>query len=116
VADPLSPGAFYESARDFAQRALQAHHAREFHRVALEAGTALEHLAKACLSRRSPALLVELGRGERSFGSLLWLLQIPAGAPVREVRTVGLRDTLTRVKTFVKSDAPEANLTALVER
>ena len=48
VSDPLSPEAFYESARDFAQRALQAHHAGEFRRVALEAGTALEHLAKAC--------------------------------------------------------------------
>src|ERR1700732_1306329 len=103
VADPLSPGAFFESARDFAQRALQAHYAREFRRVALEAGTALEHLAKACLSRRSPALLIELRRGEGNFGSLLRLLEIPGGAPLREVRTVSLRDALTRVKTFVKS-------------
>jgi hypothetical protein len=115
MADPLSPGAFYESARDFAQRALQAHHAREFRRVALEAGTALEHLAKACLARRSPALLIELRRGEGSFGSLLRLLEIPGGVPLREVRTVSLRDALTRVKTFVKSGAPVRDLEALVD-
>jgi hypothetical protein len=59
MADPLSAGAFLETARDFAQRALQAHYDREFHRMAVEAGTALEHLAKACLSNRSPALLID---------------------------------------------------------
>ena len=115
VADPLSSSAFYESARDFAQRALQAHHAREFRRVALEAGTALEHLAKACLSRRSPALLVELRRGEGNFGSLLRLLEIPGGARLPEVRTVSLRDALDRVQRFVKSDVPAKDLAALVD-
>ena len=39
VSDALPPDAFYQSARDYAQRALQADHAREFHRLPLEAGT-----------------------------------------------------------------------------
>jgi hypothetical protein len=115
VTDPLSPGAFYESARDFAQRALQAHHTRDFRRVALEAGTALEHLAKACLSRRSPALLVELRRGEGSFESLLRLLEIPGGVRLQDVRTVSLRDALHRVGKLVKSDVPEKTLMALAD-
>jgi hypothetical protein len=32
-------------------------------RVAIDAGTALEHLTKACLVSRSPALLTELKPG-----------------------------------------------------
>lgn len=115
VAEPLSHGAFYESACDFAQRALQAHHARQFRRAALEAGTALEHLAKACLARRSPALLVELRRGEGSFESLLRLLEIPGGARLQDVRTVSLRDALGRVGKLVKSDVPKETLMALAD-
>ena len=114
VADPLSSDAFYESARDFAQRALQAHHAREFRRVALEAGTALEHLAKACLAKRSPALLIEL-KGEGNFRSLLGLLGIPHGRPLAQLRTVSLRDALARMKTFVRSGASDDDLRALVD-
>jgi len=42
---------------------LQAHHARDYRRVALDAGTALEHLLKACLAARvhvHPRLLDDL--------------------------------------------------------
>jgi hypothetical protein len=35
-------------------------------------------------------------RGERNFGSLLRLLDLPGGVPPQEVRTVGLRDALER--------------------
>jgi hypothetical protein len=48
--DLFSSGAFYESARDCALSALEAHHASKNRRVALDAGTALEHLAKAYLA------------------------------------------------------------------
>jgi hypothetical protein len=115
MADPLSRDAFYQSARDCAQRALQAHHARESHRVALEAGTTLEHLAKACLVRRSPALLIELGKGEGSFGSLLRLLEIPEGVSLRELRTVSLRGALDRMRTFVKAGASEKDIKTLID-
>ena len=56
----FSPDAFYRGAREFARSALEAHHAGNHRRVALDAGTAVEHLAKACLARRSRALLAEL--------------------------------------------------------
>jgi hypothetical protein len=60
MADPFSADAFYQSACDFALSALEAHHAGNYRHVPLDAGTALEHLAKASLARRSPALLAEL--------------------------------------------------------
>jgi hypothetical protein len=68
MAEPLTPGAFYDSARDFARTALEAHHAQDYSRMAVDAGTALEHLVKACLATRSSALLVEL-KGEADFQS-----------------------------------------------
>jgi hypothetical protein len=49
TADLFSSGAFHESARDFALSALEAHQAVKNRRVPLDAGTTLEHLAKACL-------------------------------------------------------------------
>jgi hypothetical protein len=113
VAEPLTPDAFHESAREFARTALEAHHVQDYRRMALDAGTALEHLVKACLAARSPALLTEL-RGEANFHSLLCLLGI-SGQPLRQVRTVGLRDALQRVKSFVVSPASDADLRTLVD-
>jgi hypothetical protein len=113
MAEPLTPDAFYDSARDFARTALEAHHAQDYRRMAVDAGTALEHLVKACLATRSPALLVEL-RGEANFQSLLWLLGMP-GQQLRQLRTVGLRDALQRVKSFVVSPASDADLRTLVD-
>lgn len=54
---------------EFALSSLEAHHADSQLRVPLDAGTALEHLAKASLALRSPALLAEL-KGETSFRSV----------------------------------------------
>jgi hypothetical protein len=110
---PLTPAAFYDSARDFAKTALEAHRVRKHRRVALDAGTALEHLAKACLAARSPALLTEL-KTEKNFPSLLRLLDIPGGKP-QQLRTVGLRDALDRVKTFVTSTVLDADLRTLID-
>jgi hypothetical protein len=114
VTVPLSDEAFYVSACGFAQSALQAHHAEDYRRVALEAGTALEHLLKACLAKRSPALLIELKNTDNNFQSLLQLLNIREGGPLRLVRTVSLRDALVRVRTFVKSAASWTDLETLV--
>jgi hypothetical protein len=80
VAASLTSDAFFESAQEFARSALEAHHARRFRRVAVDAATCLEHLAKACLAKRSPALLTEL-RSEANFPSLLRLLGIANGTP-----------------------------------
>ena len=49
-ADLFSSGAFYESARDFALSALEAHRAGKNRNLPLDAGTASEHLAKARLA------------------------------------------------------------------
>ena len=113
MAEPLTPDAFYDSGRDFARTALEAHHVQDYRRMAVDAGTALEHLVKACLATRSPALLVEL-KGEASFQSLLWLLGMPS-QQLRQLRTVGLRDALQRVKSFVVSPASDADLRTLVD-
>jgi hypothetical protein len=109
-----TPDTLYDSAREFAESALEAHHARKYRRVALDAGTALEHLAKACLATRSPALLTEL-RGEASFPSVLRLLGISQGSGARRLRTVGLRDALDRVKAFVSSAASGDDLRTLID-
>jgi hypothetical protein len=114
MADPFSPDAFYASAQEFALSALEAHHAGNHRRVPLDAGTALEHLAKACLARRSPALLAEL-KNDSSVSSLIGLLRIEgAGAPAK-IRTVGLTEALSRIGRFVRSKAARDDLQTLVD-
>ena len=110
----FNPESFYESAREFARTALEAHHVGNYRRVPLDAGTALEHLAKACLARRSPALLAEL-KGESSVPSLIWLLGIEGAKAAAKVRTVGLWDALTRTELFVTSVAVREDLRTLVD-
>jgi hypothetical protein len=113
MAIPLTPDTFYDMALDFAQTALVAHHARKNARVALNAGTAIEHLAKACLATRSPALLVDLS-GDRNFASLLRLLGISEGKTPQPLRTVGLRGAHERAKRFVTSTASDHDLGILI--
>lgn len=110
----LTPDHFYASASHFGQTALQARHSGQAQRLAVDAATCLEHLAKACLAKRSPALLTEL-RGESNFASLLRLLGIEAGPPPRHLRTVGLRDALSRVNVFIASRASQRDLQTLVD-
>jgi hypothetical protein len=114
MADPFSPDAFYESARDFALSALEAHHVGNHRRVPLDAGTALEHLAKACLAQRSPVLLAEL-KGDSGINSVIGLLHIEGAAvPPAKIRTVGLSEALTRASRFVRSKAVKADLDILI--
>src|SRR6266699_2634546 len=114
MADPLSPDAFCESARDFAQTSLQAHNKGEPRRFALDAGTALEHLAKACLGARSPALLTDLN-GEANFSSLLRLLGISGSQAAGPLRTIGLWVALECVRALVTSSVSVKDLRTLVE-
>lgn len=82
--------------------------------MTLDAGTALEHLMKAALANRSPALLIDL-RGEANFRSLLRLLDVPEAPQAGQLRTVGLRDALERVRYFVPaSSASENDLKSLI--
>jgi hypothetical protein len=103
------------SAREFALSALEAHHTGTYRRVPLDAGTALEHLAKACLARRSPALLADL-KSRSSVDSLIFLLRIDGAGVPTKVRTVGLQEALARIDRFgVKSKAVSADLQSLVD-
>ena len=113
-ADPFSPDVFYVSAGEFALSALEAHHAGNHRRVPLDAGTALEHLAKACLARRSPALLAEL-KGDSSIGSVIGLLRLEGARIPAIVRTVGLSGALARADLFVRSKAAKNDLRILVD-
>src|ERR1700722_4971309 len=115
MADPFSSDAFYGSARDFALSALEAHHAGKDRRVPLDAGTALEHLAKACLAERPPALLAEL-RGDSGINSVMGLLRIRGAAvPAAKIRTVGLTEALARAGRFVRSRADKDDLQLLID-
>jgi hypothetical protein len=114
MADPFSPDVFYVSAGEFALSALEAHHAGNHRRVPLDAGTALEHLAKACLARRSPALLAEL-KGDSSIGSVIGLLRLEGAGIPAIVRTVGLSGALARADLFVRSKAAKNDLRILVD-
>jgi hypothetical protein len=100
-----------ESASGFAQGALQAH-GQDPRRVALEAGTALEHLAKAALAHRSPVLLAEIQRG--NFADLLQLLGFPR-SDIRPLRTVGLRGALDRIEVFVAPRGSRDDLRTLAD-
>ena len=114
MADPFSCDAFYASAREFALSALEAHHSGNHRRVPIDAGTAVEHLAKACLARRSPALLVELRR-DSSFDSLIALLRIEGAGGPGSIRTVGLSEALSRIGRFVKSKVSKGDLQTLID-
>ena len=102
------------SAQEFARSSINAHVSRKHHLVALYAGTSLEHLAKASLTSRSPALIGEL-RGEDSFRPLLLLLKITAGSTPPPRRTVGLRVALQRARLLVTSNANWDHLMTLAD-
>lgn len=89
------------------------HYASDHRRVHIDAGTALEHLLKASLARRSPALVAEL-RGESSFRSIAALLGV-TGTDPSAVRTVGLRAALDRAGQFLKSQADMNDLRTLAD-
>jgi hypothetical protein len=114
MADSFSVDAFCSSAREFALSALEAHHAGNRRRVPIDAGTALEHLAKACLARRSPALLAEL-KGEAGVTSLIGLLRIEGVGSVPVIRTIGLSEALSRLSRFVKPKASREDLQTLAD-
>jgi hypothetical protein len=70
----------FTSAQDFARTALEAQHRSDGVRAAMDAGIALEHLIKACLAKRSPALILEL-TGARTWPWLLQALDLTEESP-----------------------------------
>jgi len=114
VSDDLSADAFCRTAQGFAKGALQAHYIKDYPQVTIAAGTALEHLAKAALVTRSPALLAEL-RGEDNYVDLLRLLGFSDGSARRPLHTVGLRGALKRVSAFVVPREGDRDLQTLAD-
>jgi hypothetical protein len=78
------------------------------------AGTAVEHMAKACLAQRLPVLLLDL-RSNSSFNWLVALLHVKGAGVPANIRTVGLREALDRVRQFVRSKANRGDLDTLVD-
>jgi len=92
-----------------------AHSRREFRRVTVDSATCLEHLLKACLATRSPALIVDLRRGEQSFSSLVQVLGIADAQPPQNLRTVSLRDALTRMNRFIPPPTSPEDIQTLID-
>jgi hypothetical protein len=114
MVDPFTSDTFYTSAREFALCALESHYAGNHRRVPLFAGTAVEHLAKACLAKRSPALLLDLRR-DSSFSWLVALLRVEGAGAAAGIRTVGLSEALNRMRRFVRSAASKDDLQILTD-
>jgi hypothetical protein len=85
------------SASSFARSALQALPSGEYATFALHAGTALEHLAKALLARRHPALIAA-----GDFDSLLHACG-ESGLAKKRMRTINATVSIERAARFVPS-------------
>lgn len=105
----------YRSAEQFANSALVAHGANDFRRVTIDAATCLEHLLKACLAKRSLALVVDLSNREGSFSSLVELLGISSAQPPRFIRTVSLRDAVARMNKFMTPPTVVEDIKTLID-
>jgi hypothetical protein len=107
--------------------ALDAHSKERHHLVALYAGTALEHLAKACLASHSPVLLAEFRNESSSYKSVLYLLDVDAvrgtyggrhadaTSAASQLRTVGLSGALDRMQTFIGPVSYQEDLRRLTD-
>ncbi|MGM9465408.1 hypothetical protein [Streptomyces murinus] len=106
-----------DDAVNYTFRAMQAYRSAEPDLFGLQAGVAAERLAKACLVRRSPALLVELQ--SNAFSSLAALLGLAVVAPPGQrpkVRTVGLQMAFARLQALgVYIDASRESLENFIE-
>ncbi|MFE2534215.1 hypothetical protein [Streptomyces sp. NPDC059371] len=106
-----------DDGRNYTFRAMQAYLDESADMFGLQAGVATERIAKACLVRRSPALLAELQ--SNSFSSLAALLgltvvTLPGQRP--KVRTVGLQVAFARLQAIgVQIDASRESLEKFIE-
>lgn len=102
-----------DSARFFADRALQGYTTGENHAVLMDAGTLVEHISKAFLARENPAYLAELKNG--GFDHLLHLTGRGDRAPrVSAVRTIGAYEAVTRVQRLLEINTDKAELDQLL--
>ena len=101
------------SASKYAHSALDAHNSEDHEFLAIFAATAVEHITKACLIKRHPALLLDL-RASEGWATLLFLVGEPKGK-LNKLHTVGLRESLIRVKDLFDSKANQSDLLQIID-
>lgn len=107
MAEPFRPFSLdgnYDDAADSARAALQAHRRTDYPGFGLAAAAALEHLARACLISRSPALIASMKDG--SAETAAWLLGVDGAKLPRKVRTIGPFEALDRIHRLVQPTMP----------
>lgn len=104
----------HESSKRYARDALKVYGTDENERFAAYAVTSLEHIAKACLLNKNPALLVELRSSPLNEASLLALSGAkPLG--LERLRTVGVEVALERLRNLAVIGGNLRELTQLIE-
>ncbi|MEU5863524.1 hypothetical protein ABZ815_20305 [Nonomuraea sp. NPDC047529] len=102
------------SAQDFARRALTAYIDDDSRVILINAAFSLEHLCKAYLCDKHPALLMEIRNGQ--FDSLLHLTGLGASArKLKEPRTISAREALQRVEQLMAVRTPRVLLEQLID-
>ena len=106
-------GELIESASKFARSTIDAYGIPENDRVFFMAGVSLEHLLKACLASRHPALILDLKQKD-SWSSLHSILTNQQ-TQVKKFRTISLFEALERVKNLITSNANFQDLVNLID-
>ncbi|WP_413757216.1 hypothetical protein [Streptomyces sp. MMBL 11-3] len=91
--DSLSAESFFKAAKKAAHKAMDEHGRREYDEFALQAGGAVEKLAKAALVAKNPIYIAEPRNEDMllHFGGHLTV-------PEEKVRTVGAKDAIARLR------------------
>ena len=101
------------SAAKYAQGTIDAYCASQNDRVFFMAGVSLEHLLKACLANRHPALILDL-KPKDSWSSLHSILTNQQ-SQAKKLRTISLFEALERVNSLISSNAHLPDLLSLID-
>jgi hypothetical protein len=95
--DPVSFDTLLTGARKFSALAMTACAGEDHELFALHAGVAVEHLAKAVLANKNPALLLDLRGGRRSTDMLYHLTGVKSVSAEKEW-TIGAAEAISRLR------------------
>jgi hypothetical protein len=104
----LSFDSFLAGARKFTDLAMAARAMPDHELFALQAGVAIERLAKANLARRAPVLLLEMRSGVEM------LFHLTGVKDARKVRTIGIAEAITRLRQLDVLPSVDTNLDLLI--
>lgn len=103
-----------ESSQKYAQSALRTYGTDQHERFPFYSVTAIEHLAKACLLKKNPVLLVELRDSPINEASLLALARVKPFDSDR-LRTIGVERALERLRNLAVVSGNRAELSLLID-